>query len=440
MSEITRGKAISTGASLLLANGCTAVAGIVTARALGPQGKGVVAAVLAWPQLASWLLLAGLGVATALRVAESRESALTDALGNAVLHCVLIGAVGTAAGLALLPGILDHLGGDAAATTRLAVLAIPLSMLSEVTMGINLSLGRTRRYNAARAATGLTVLVICVILVIVGAVTARHVVAATIAGGLVSLAIAARGLPWRRLVIVLPQLGRDLQYGARVFLTSLLGLVNLRLDVLLMSAFLAADKIGLYTVAFNALLPIAIVTTTGTALIMPAVGRARGDRAGESSADGSFVRRTALRFGLVSSILAVLIAVALPWALPLLFGEAFQPAVQLAWILLPGFVAQGYANMVDAGTVGMRRPWVGNASQGAGVLVTAALLPFLLPRYGSTGAAIVSTLSYSATAVVAVWALGRVQRDAIDTGKQADLQDAPPEPVVPTPSLPPWPG
>jgi hypothetical protein len=133
------------------------------------------------------------------------------------------------------------------------------------------------------------------------------------------------------------------------------------------------------------------------------------------SLDLSLIRRTALRYTLLSAALACVLAVAAPWGVPLVFGHAFEPAVELVWILLPGFVAQSYAYIVDAGMVGLRKPWVGNAAQGAGVVITASMLPILLPTYGAKGAAITSTVSYTVSAVISVWALGRIWRSAATT-------------------------
>lgn len=396
---------------MLLAHGATAVGGIVTARALGPDGKGVVAAVLAWPQLFGWLLLIGLGAATSLRVAERHDEALPDALGNALVYCLTVGLVGVGVGLTLLPAALDHLGPSAAAAARLALVAIPISMLGEVLMGINLALGRTKRYNTARIGGGVTILVLSIALVAIGRATPETVVGAALIGGLFTIGLAGGGLPWRSLRVALGRLRSDLAYGAKVFLTSLLGLVNLRLDILLMTVFLGASEIGWYTIAVGVMLPITVVTTAASSLIMPAIGRRRSSPGGSGSVDVALIRRTALRYSLLTLAMAVGVAALVPWGLPLVFGQPFAPAVALAWILLPGFVAQGYAYIVNAGMVGMRKPWVGNVSQGCGVIFTAAMLPILLPRYGATGAAITSSVAYTASACMAIWALGRVGRN-----------------------------
>jgi O-antigen/teichoic acid export membrane protein len=417
-SFITRGQILSTGAGFMVANLTAALGGIVTARALGPDGKGVVTAVLAWPQICAFVLLLGMGSASSLRVAESPEDSLHDALGNALLYVFSVGLLGTAVCFLVLPDALDHLGPDAASATRLALIGLSLSMLSEICAAINLALGNTRRYNLARITGGCTVLTLSVVLVVAGAATPHTVVGATIIGGFASASIAASGLPWRRMKLAVRKLMSDLKFGVRVYLTSMLGLVNVRLDILLMTAFLGASQIGFYAIAFNAMFPIAVVTSTLATLIMPAIGRARGEHGKDSSVHLSIIRRTALRYTLLTATIAALVAAAAPWGIPLVFGHAFEPAVALVWLLLPGYVAQSYAYIVDAGMVGMRKPWVGNAAQGAGVVITAALLPILLPRYGATGAAITSTLSYTATAAISVWALGRVWR-GVGAGERA---------------------
>jgi O-antigen/teichoic acid export membrane protein len=414
VSQLTRGRILATGTSLLIWQLSTALSGIIVARALGPSGKGIVAAALVWPQSAAWVLLLGLNTASSVRASESR-GALDHLLGNAVLYSIGVGLVGTGAGLWFLPGALEHLGPGATTAARITVLAIPLVMLSEVIAGINLGLGRTRHYNAARLTSGLSILLSSIVLVGAGAATPQSLTAAGCLIGLAGLAVGAHGLPWRSVAVAVADLRADIAYGLRVFLTSVLGLVSYRLDVLVMSAFLGAAQIGYYSIATSAMLPMALVYSTACTLILPSVAKARSARAGESVDDISLIRTTALRYSLITVAVGAVLAVALPIAIPLVFGTTFRPAVALAWILLPGYVATAYATIIDAGMVGMRTPWVGNMSQGAGVLVTVSLLPFLLPAYEATGAAIVSSIAYTASACVAVWGSSRVYRRSVVT-------------------------
>jgi O-antigen/teichoic acid export membrane protein len=434
VSQLTRSKILSTGTSLLIWQVATAISGIIVARALGPSGKGIVAAALIWAQTAAWLLLLGLNTSSSVRASESR-STLDHLLGNAVLYSVGVGIVGTGAGLWFLPRALDHLGPGAAQAARITVLAIPLVMLSEVVAGINLGLGRTRHYNAARLTSGLSVLLASIALVGVRAATPQSLTAAGCFIGLAGLAVGAHGLPWRRLRVAVAALRADIAYGLRVFLTSALQIVSFRIDILVMSSFLGAAQIGYYSIATSAMLPMALVYTTTINLLIPSVAKARGARAGESVADIALIRRAAFRGTMITVAVAGAVAIALPFAVPLAFGATFTPAVALAWILLPGYVATAYATIIDAGMIGMRTPWVGNLSQGAGFLVTVCLLPLVLPTYQATGAAVISTVAYTASAVVAVWGSSRVHRQRLlvapaPSDFEGDSPEASPSPAT----------
>jgi O-antigen/teichoic acid export membrane protein len=383
---------------------------------------------MAWPQILAMLLLLGLGTATSLRVAES-DARVDNALGNAVLYCGTIGVLGLIVTLVLLPGMLGHLGDDAPSSARIASIALPVTMLGEVVAGIALGLGRVKRYNVARIVAGVTTLTINCLLVTLDAVSPQRVILGMLLGGLVGLGIAGVGLPWRRVAMSVATLRADLVYGSRVFLTSLLSVINARLDILLMTAFLAANQIGLYSIAINAMLPITVVAYSVATLIMPIMGRRRGDDGTTTPDYVKLIRRTALRYSLATAVIAVACAAVAPYAVPIIFGQAFQPAVLLVWILLPGFVAQGYAYIVDAGMIGMRQPWVGNLTQGAGVVCTLTLLPVLLPRYEAVGAAVTSSITYALTAAIAVWAVGRSSRSIEQDARAPEIELPVPAPV-----------
>ena len=59
----------------------------------------------------------------------------------------------------------------------------------------------------------------------------------------------------------------------------------------------------------------------------------------------------ALRYTMVTAMIAAVVAAAVPWGIPLVFGRAFEPAVALVWVLLPGYIAQSYAYIVQQANV-----------------------------------------------------------------------------------------
>ncbi|MDQ6946300.1 MAG: oligosaccharide flippase family protein [Actinomycetota bacterium] len=391
-----------------------ALGGVVTAHALGPDGKGVVTAVTTWGQILGWLFLVGLDTTSSVRVAASGGRATSTVISNAVLYTLTVGSVAACASALVLSALLARLGVDARLAAAIGMATIPVEILASVLQSVNVARGKTRQFNIARV-TGPCVLVTALLLMwgLIG-LTPLRVVVATLGGSVATLLVAGTTLPWRQLKPELRALRSDLHFGFRLLPSGLLGLANARLDLLLMSLAISASQIGMYSVANNAYMPaglfgaaIAVLITPAVASIMPA-----NTDAGFSAAQ-SQVRRI-LRYSrmnlAVTGAVSVVLAALAPVLLPLVFGPAFGPAVLLLWVLIPGNLAKSYAATVAAGANGMRKAWVGNTTEVCGFVATIVLLPALLWRYGVLGAAVASTCSYVASAVAATVSLAIVRR------------------------------
>jgi O-antigen/teichoic acid export membrane protein len=401
-----------------------AVAGVLVARELGPAGRGVVTAVVSWPILLAHLSLVGLNTAASVRVARGQREALATTLGSAAAHSVVVGGVVTVGAIVLIPPALAHLGEDVSELAVWALAAVPLIILTDILMSVNVALGRIAVANLCRVVGPLLLLAGTVLLVLSQAITPGRIVALTIASGIVSLITGATGLPWRRIAVSVRELFEDLKFGAKAHLASLVGIGNVRLDLVLMSVFVSASQVGYYGVANNLMMPVTSLGAAAALLLTPRVaGMADRDRrAGINESQFATIRNHGRRYLLVSAAGAVVLAALAPFAIPLLFGPAFEPVVLLVWVLIPGYIARTYAGLMSAGTLGVRRAWVGNVTEGAGFVVTAALLPFLLPRYEALGAAITSTAAYCISALVAVFAIRRLARQ-IRPGSQVTPGD-----------------
>ena len=398
--------------ALLASQVMMAVAGVLAARELGPAGRGIVTAALSWPILLGYLSLVGLNTAASIRVARGQRDALATTLGSAAVHSVVVGGVVTLGAIVVIPPALGHLGGNAQELAVWALVSIPTIILADILMSVNVALGRLALANWCRVIGPVLLLAGTGLLVFRHAVTPGRIVALTIGTGIVSLVVGAIGLPWRRLNVSLRELFEDVRFGAKAHFASLLGMANVRLDLVLMSVFVSASQVGYYGVANNMMLPVTSLGAAAAVLITPRVaGMAAGDhRTGINESQFASIREDGRRYLLVSAAGGAMLAALAPIAVPLLFGPAFQPVVLLVWVLIPGYVARTYAGLMTAGMLGVRRTWVGNVAEGAGFAVTAALLPLLLPRYGALGAAITSTASYGTSTLVAVFAIRRLAR------------------------------
>lgn len=400
----TLGLAIAVGSSQVVMG----MTGVLTARWLGPEGKGLVAGANAWAQALGGL--GGLGVAAAVQVRvaraleKDRGAAVRGALGNSLAYALVAGASLTAVAFVPLQRALEDLGQDSFATVAFALIPLPLSMLAFALALLQLGLGRTARYAASTVAGPATTLIFALAVHLSVGLRPATLTACYIPGYLVSLAVSAGKLPWREARVHVPYFRADLRLGIRMWIPGALSLANFRLDLLVMATFLGARDVGLYSTANNVMLP--VVALPVAIAHLAAVSTSRADvSAGRTVSVASLQRGATLALAAAAATGAA-VAIAAPIVLPRLLGSAYDGVVPLVWLLLVGYTGRAVSWVIAAGANGLELPAVGMRSEGAGLVVTLVLLPFLLPTLGATGAAITSTAAYLTSAVVATcWLL-----------------------------------
>jgi O-antigen/teichoic acid export membrane protein len=190
---------------------------------------------------------------------------------------------------------------------------------------------------------------------------------------------------------------RALSFGLRAWPGQLSSLANARLDQLLMIPLVDPADLGLYVVAFT--------VSTGPAVLGRGVALALSPRISRGE--------TGLVFSgcriLVPLVLgsSALIAAAVPVALPLLFGPAFEPAVPLAWILLGAAIPYQGAIFLGEALSASGRPGQYAMGHMVALAVTVPGLLILLPVLGVYGAALVSVAAYAAQFLYALVAAHR---------------------------------
>jgi O-antigen/teichoic acid export membrane protein len=126
----------------------------------------------------------------------------------------------------------------------------------------------------------------------------------------------------------------------------------------------------------------------------------------DSSALESSIRR--LRRAAILLVGAGIAAiVAAPVAVPFLFGAPFGGAVLPAQILCAAAIVLNANLLLHEFARGLGHPGIGGAPEWFGLLVNIGALVLLLPRYGATGAAFASLLSYSIILAVLLAAILR---------------------------------
>ncbi|HET7798792.1 MAG TPA: oligosaccharide flippase family protein [Humibacillus xanthopallidus] len=194
---------------------------------------------------------------------------------------------------------------------------------------------------------------------------------------------------------------RIVSFGLRGQLGGIVGLLNLRLDFILLGAMAGPAALGVYAVASKSAELVRLPALAVTWVTYPAVARRGRARA---AAD---VRRQVpplLAVGLVGAVVVALLAGPL---LPLVYGPAFEAAVAPTRIIVAGLVAAPAGGLASGFLLGTRRPGTNSLLLGAGLVVTVTLDALLIPRIGVTGAALASAAAYLTTDVSLLAVLAR---------------------------------
>jgi O-antigen/teichoic acid export membrane protein/SAM-dependent methyltransferase len=356
------------------------------------------------------LTIGGLGVPHSIAYfAATKSVSVRKVYANSLLLGVLQCLVLVPIAILVIPKVLSHQFAHVIPLSLVYVTAVPLSLIAGIHIGILQGLGRMEEYNLQRILPAILYLLGLLVFFIRGKTTLGSVV------GLLLLSLLCSSLLGFRFVVregagtyfgpVDRTLLREmLGYGFKTQLTQAAYVLNLRLDQLILSLLLPPKLLGYYAVA-----------ATFSGMLLPfsqAIGTVTLPDTASRDKDSGVKRVVAiLRVSfLITLVLALGLVVSTAWLLPFLFGVSFRPAITPARILMFGAVLLGMNHVLTQGLLGLNRPGVPALAQTISLGAMVILLPTLVPRFGITGAAITSDVTYLVTFVVLWFHLARHSR------------------------------
>jgi O-antigen/teichoic acid export membrane protein len=407
------------------------VLSVVLARVIGPAGNGAFALLITLVSFT--VLLCSLGLASGLTYEVSRGWSSTRAFAESYRVAVVLGLVGAAAGFGFY--LLTRHSIFESVDLPLAVVAlatVPALMAAQFAIAILLGHDRYEGYMTLQLTTAAVLLVVAAGLAIPFELDGA--VAGLAASGWITAAVGAVLLrrPDRR-----PEVRADgarlpeaFRFGLLAWGGNLLQQVNYRFDLLILGAFAAASDVGIYSVA---------LTITGIAWVLPHglqmvifprtasldAAASSGELSPEES-DAAVAR--GVRHSVLLLIPAGLIVAALLALVPLVYGSSFSETVGLGFVLLPGVLALGVGKVLASVVAGRGAPRYNLYTAAFVATITLALYFTLIPAYDEWGAAVASSISYLATAVISAVFFTRVLKIPLSAAlipTSADLRNYP---------------
>ena len=392
-------KTLHTFATLLFGQGASVIAGIATAHAFGPAGKGIIS-------------FAGILITFAITTADGLRSAVAFQVGSegqnarAVWHAALRIMAFVAPLSVVVFLVLAYLRASQPAFIYVAV-AFPFAMYVQAVGIVYLLRDHVEAINVKNAATiggGGSLLTLALILIFHASLTvvlwawvATYVAAAVWSTFGVSALLGARDAARGAALGTRDLVRQQIAFGAKSTLSSNVTFLALRIDVFIVSAMLSPGALGIYTLA---LATGEVMWGVSRSLLWSSSGRVATLPVAESAALTARVVRSVILLQLGGGVVLFLFG---PWLISHIYGARFEASGNILRILLPGMILYSADGMLSYFiSVRAGRPGLLLGLECVTLVVCGVVTYATIGRLGIYGAALANTIAYLASFAVKV--------------------------------------
>jgi len=363
---------------------------IITARYLGPAGRGALALLLLIPIFAVTFGRLGVGHAINYYASKVPKDRL---ISTSLVLSVLVGLGSSAVSIPLI--FLLRNAFFKGITTPLILLAcsfIPFAFVHDYLPSIFQGFYKIKRRNLLIAAFPFFNLALLLVLVILlklslwGAVIAYA--GANVVIVIISLALVLKELEIKTIRPDFHLMKALLTYGFQSHIGLIFKELNYRGDMLLVSYFLNPAAVGYYAIAVNiAELLWKLPEAVGTVLLPKIAGMDRK----EANTFTPLVFRTIL---IPMAVMCLAVLFAGKYIIVIAFGREFLPSVPVLALLLPGILAMAFWKIIANTLIGLGHAIKYSITSGVALVFMVVFDVILIPKMGLKGAAIASSISY----------------------------------------------
>lgn len=371
----------------------------LTARTLGPQGQGIVAAATSWVAVAAVIVGLSLGQVTQHRIqAHHRQDWLPRALGTLLAVLIAVSIFALFVGLGSYVVTAGRAFGDLPLPVLLIVSALlPILIWEEYSSHLLTAAGRLQAYNKLHA-VGRTAWLLCTVafVVVLGLGPTGAIAAQVLGLGLVFLAsiYVLRSISGGISGIDRQELGQMLRAAMRLHPNTIGAFLIAQTSILALNHLASKEEVGWYHLAWQMVLVLSVVGQ--------AVGLALYARMAKFGPNGIWPEQKRIVKQALSAILGLMAVgyLGAPYVVELLAGPSFAPSVPVFRTLLPILIGSSLAQM-------MAPQWIGRGALTATSIVTVATALInvaanliLIPNYGIYGAVWSSLICYLFVALI----------------------------------------
>ena len=360
--------------------GCSFLQGVILARLLGPDGRGDYAAIILWPTALANIGLFGTNYVIG-RI-SAKEVELGDLLRGGVVLAGITSVITALLGYLLLPYLIPPDKHHILQLARFFLIYIPVYQIAANLAAIDQGSGNFSRGNFIRAIQS-PVLISFLILIIL---LKLHNLLWFVSAMFLSFSFVTMG----RLVLLVKEhsIKGGLYPLTRIVRDSFsFGLVGLAaqayqyIDRILLLWLLQPQSMGFYVVGLS--IGAVLRSITGSMAHVSFTITAQAEVSEGFNRVSSIFRKAAIAMFFCGGVLAVLI----PFLLPLVYGSKFKGAVLPSILLIFGSIFAGFCLLLDTCMRGQGKPFAGLIGRVVAIIIMVIIgYPFRI--FGATGIAI----------------------------------------------------
>lgn len=365
--------------------GINFLTGVLTARFLGPSGRGEQMAIVVWPQLFAWTCLFGLPQALVYNIRRDPERG-PGLIPTAIILGMVGGCIAGGIGAIIVPRWLHHYDRTVIVLAQWAIIVIaPLTVLLSIIMATIQAAGRFNLLNRIAVLPPLLTLALLGTLLATGHFSPRFTALAYL---IPSIPVFGYALLWVMRIYprgagVRRSAARTLlSYGMRAWGGDLLVMLSGHVERALLVGLLSPATLGLYVVAQSLILPLLVVQGATSTVLLP-------NSAGRTLSQAKELAGFAIRINVLIIMVGVLVlGAAAPWLLTFFYGPSFAAAAGPFRILAVNTIFDAANVLAIQLLLAIGRPGLVATVQGIGLAVFVPTVLLLVPRFGLEGAAL----------------------------------------------------
>lgn len=380
------------------------IIGIVLTRLLGPEGRGVYAAIIVVPMIVLSFAELGIRRSTIYHIGkkEFSDQEVVSSLLFTILFSVIIGIVVCVFFFASID--------NPAFTIPLiiiAILRIPVRLVRQYASGF---FKGKEEFDLSIIIQWLYIITYFFLIVIFLWVLNWGVMGALLAmvlSNIISSVYAVyklnREVPieFKYKPVVLKSL---LKFGLVYSIAVFIMVLNVKVDIIILGSLSTMEQVGFYSLATSIVTNWQVPFSLGGLIISKSA----------NSEDHEELNHKIARLIRISVIISFVLYLVLyfiaPFLIQLLYGKEFMSSVQMVRILIPGILMLIVVRLMGNRLAGEGRPYIFMFISVPSLILNVGLNYLWIPQYGGIGAAMATLVSYSFLAVFGVFIYSKVVR------------------------------